>query len=423
MRITPGRLLQRFRQDPATYEDELRTLLGFSVNERGYRCIKDPILRPRNVSILDVGEAFVGRDGLRHIYEHPYGLRGGHALTQPPADWAFEEVGGGALGPSQFAGLNGWLATVDGLLGAELLEQYVPAVQVARELVDWRLDVRVQENKLIRYTAPTEPTEDLLPSQEFPAGDLGSDWVRANRMRKQGMALDIAWEAAHFDQTDSLLDAAEGIADRLALIVNRRVEMAVWGCENTHNRQGTITNTYRTSGSYINMIANEFTGTTAALDVAEQQLKQQKDPVTGLPIGVPAGPRDLIVTPAKALSAFYTANPVGTLSLGSFTDPEQRQVNNFYTAIRVPEASQFAVDLMVKYLALTATQAGNRWIWGNTKKAFQYRSAKDITTYRFTIADTPTLARRDVLMELDCSEMGSVTTLEPRFVILNHKDV
>jgi hypothetical protein len=298
MRITPGRLLQRFRQDPATYEEELRTLLGFSVNERGYRCIKDPILRPRNVSILDVGEAFVGRDGLRHIYEHPYGLRGGHALTQPPADWAFEEVGGGALGPSQFAGLNGWLATVDGLLGAELLEQYVPAVQVARELVDWRLDVRVQENKLIRYTAPTEPTEDLLPSQEF-----------------------------------------------------------------------------------------------------------------------------LIVTPAKALSAFYTANPVGTLSLGSFTDPEQRQVNNFYTAIRVPEASQFAVDLMVKYLALTATQAGNRWIWGNTKKAFQYRSAKDITTYRFTIADTPTLARRDVLMELDCSEMGSVTTLEPRFVILNHKDV
>jgi hypothetical protein len=48
--------------------------------------------------------------------------------------------------------------------------------------------------------------------------------------------------------------------------------------------------------------------------------------------------------------------------------------------------------------------------------------AKDITTYRYTLEDTAALARRDVLMELDCSEMGDVTVKEPGRWSLNIKD-
>src|SRR5262245_66641760 len=44
-------------------------------------------------------------------------------------------------------------------------------------------------------------------------------------------------------------------------------------------------------------------------------------------------------------------------------------------------------------LGLTLAQAQERWIWGSTKRAFQYRSAKDITTYRYSISDSSRLAR------------------------------
>jgi hypothetical protein len=152
---------------------------------------------------------------------------------------------------------------VDGLLGAELLERYTFAVQLARELIDWKMDVRIQEGKMIRYGATTAPADDILPGQEFPSGDLGADWVRANRMKKQAMALAVSWEAAHFDQTDSLIEAADGIADRFALVISERVEKAIWGITNTYNYKGTITNTYRTTGSYVNKITNELVSTPA----------------------------------------------------------------------------------------------------------------------------------------------------------------
>jgi hypothetical protein len=323
------------------------------------------------------------------------------------------------LGPSQFLGLNAWLATVDGLLGAELLERYTFAVQMARELIEWKMDVRIQEGKMIRYGATSAPADDILPTQEFPSGDLGADWVRANRMKKQAMALAVSWEAAHFDQTDSLIDAADAIADRFALTISERVEKAIWGVDNTYNYKGTITDTYRTTGSYINKITNELVNT-LSLDAAEQQLLAQTDPVTGLEIDTPAMNRVLISTIANRFLATRLA-VAQTVNTGALDDPERMDAPAFYQTFQVFN-SQRSVRLMVAGLGITSTQAGKRWVWGDTKGAFQYRSAKDITTYRYTLEDTAALARRDVLMELDCSEMGSVTVKEPRRVVLNIKD-
>jgi hypothetical protein len=82
MAITPGKLVKLYQADPDAYEDELQTLLGVTTDpETGYRRIQDPVIRPRSVSILDVGEAFVGREALRRIYDRRYGLAGGRART------------------------------------------------------------------------------------------------------------------------------------------------------------------------------------------------------------------------------------------------------------------------------------------------------------------------------------------------------
>src|SRR5262245_36012554 len=93
MPMTAGKLLQLYRADPNNYLDELDTLLGRTVDEEGFKCIRDPVFKPRQLSILDVGEAFVGREGLRKLYANPFGMSGGRARTSPPPEWRAEEVG------------------------------------------------------------------------------------------------------------------------------------------------------------------------------------------------------------------------------------------------------------------------------------------------------------------------------------------
>ena len=418
MGITAGKLLDLYRSNPDEYLGELDNLLGKTVDESGFRCIKDPVFKPRQLSILDLAEAFVGRDTLRRLYESgPGGLRGGRAQV------AAEEVGAGALGPSQYQAINAWLGTVDGILGAELLAKYNLATMIARELVTWKLNVRTQEGKLIRYGFPSAPTQDLQPGQEFPTGDLSADWVRANRMLKQGEVLSLTWEAMHFDQTDSIMEAVSGengLAVRFAVVIDERIQRSLWGIDNTYNYKGTVTPTYGTSGAYINKITNQLIDATGPIDVAEQQLLAQTDPSTGLEIAPPDDNRYLIVTPFKFLTASRLAAPFGE-EMGTLSSASRLQTTQFYTGIR-PFRAIRANRLMMAGLGLTLIQVQERWIWGSTKMAFEYRSAKDITTYRYSITDSPALAKRDVLMELDVSEMGSVTVREPRYVILNTKD-
>src|SRR5262245_7185568 len=349
MPMTAGKLVALWRANPEDYEAELDGLLGKTVDEEGFRCIKDPVFRPRQLSILDVGEAFVGRDALRRLYSNPYGMRGGRARTAPEVGWRFEEVGGGALGPSEFQAINVWLGTVDGLVGAELIDRYNLATMQARELVTWKLDVRVQENKLVRYGFATAPAADLQPGQEFPSGDLAADWIRANRMLKQGEALSITWEAAHFDQTDSIMDAVSGengLAVRFAVAIDERVQKAIWGIDNTYNRLGTITNTYLTSGAYVNKIDNQLLAQTTSIDAAEQALLAQTDPSTGLEVAPPEGERFLIVTPFKFLTASRLAAPFGE-EVGTLSDISRMEIDRpFYTGIKAYR-NQRAVRLMV----------------------------------------------------------------------------
>src|SRR5262245_38204555 len=278
MIMAAGRLADLYRQDPEGYESELHSLLGYSTDEEGFRCIdKGRILNPRSLSVKDLAEAFMGTDGMRRLYERgPFGLRGGRARM------VGEEVGGGALGPSEFSSLNAWLATVDGLLGGELLDKYNLATMLARELITWKMGIRIQENKQVRYGYPTEPTQDLQPGQEFPSGDLTADWIRNMRMKKQGEVLSVTWEAMHFDQTDTLMEAVggeRGLATRFAVVIDERIQRSLWGIENTYNRLGSVTNTYLASGAYSNLLTlHPLTNVTQPIDESEQALLRQTDP-------------------------------------------------------------------------------------------------------------------------------------------------
>lgn len=426
MRITAGKLAKMHKDNPDTYIDDVFEMLGYDHDEAGYKCInpQKKLFNQKQLSILDVGEAICGRETLRTLYENPWGMRGGRAKL------AGEEVGGGALGPSQFQAINAWLGTTDGLLGAELMEHYTYAIKMAREVVTWEMDVRVQENKRIRYSTPTTaPTQDLQPGQELPAGDMKGEFVRHARMKKQGESLAVTWEASHFDQTSSLMEGAGKLGDRFGITIDENVLCTLFGIGsnfNTYKYNDVNTNTYLTSGAYVNKISNQLTTEALSLDVAEQALLKQTDPATGLEIDV-RDERFLITTPFQRLTAHRLQNPMaGSLQVGSLTDADRYNTTNYITNLKV-HWSQRLVRLLTTArpdypTPLTLTQAGYRWLYGDTKRAFVYRSAKDITTYRYSITEAPQLAKRDILMEMDITEMGGSTVVEPRYATLNIKD-
>lgn len=421
MRMTAGDLVDLYEADPDNYYDELDARLGVTHDERGFKTIKSPLLNRRSLSFLDIGEAFCGKHVLRTLHERPYGMRGGRARTRLAAG---EEVGAGALGPSQFQAINAWLGTTAGLLGAELLARYEEAARIAREIVTWELNVRTQDVKLPRYSRPTLPTEDLLPKQEFPSGNLGAEFVRANRLSKQGESLAVTWEASHFDQTGDLMEAAGQLSDGIGHNVENKVMRGVFGIENTYEYNGTRTDTYRTTGSYVNKITNQLVDEDS-IDVAEQQLLAQTDPGTGRPMMF-RGPRNIITSQALALTA-QRISRMTSVEVGALSDASRFITSPTITGLN-PYISQFiqplltTSDVRFSYTAITLAQAKQRWVYGDTKGAFKYRSAKDLTTYQFTITDDPALARKDVLMEMDVSEMGSLSVIETRRAILNIKD-
>ncbi len=430
MRITAGQLANKYnamvkanpklpgRVVAEQYANEIRSELGYDVDDDGYKIInkKKQVFHQKQISILDLGEAICGRETLRKLYDN-----GPRVVS--------EEVGGGALGPSQFAAINAWLGATDGLLGAELMEHYTYAIEMARVIVKWEMDVRFQENKRIRYSIPQNaPTDDLEPGQELPSGDLRGEFVRHRRMEKQGESLGVTWEASHFDQTQSLMEAAGMMGTRFGITIDERVLRAVFGIglkANSYKYNDVNTNTYLLAGAYVNQLNNALLTEAKSLDTAEQLLLKQTDPATGLEIDV-RKERYIITVPALRLTAFRLQNPIsGSLQVGSLTADDRYNTLNYITDLKVHWSQRLPRLLSTAngadYAApLSLAQANTRWVYGDTQRAFVYRSAKDITTYRYSIAEAPQLAKRDVLMEIDVTEMGAVSVIEPRFCVLNY---
>lgn len=396
------------------YVDILSEQLGFDVKTDGEPYINKAKqrLNPRSFSIAELGHAFCGRTVMESLFNTPYGVRGGRAIMMPRMESGF----GGHIGPSHFNQINAWLATTAGMLGAVLLEAYNSQEFIGDQLVSKEENVKVDQNKLVRVSPPTNLPDELLPGQQIPLSNLAQAWVTANKTTKKGQAVAVTREAIHFDgDTGAVVQGAEDIGYQLREDKEERIVKAVAGIENTYKYNDVARNTYLTTGAYTNSISNELVDETD-LDLAEQQLLSQTDPETGRPIDV-RGTRILFTTPAKALTAAQLANATQHWIPGANAATQTAVVPPTITGIK-PLISQRLYNLLVASGVSTAN-AKKYWYWGDTTRAFKYREAWPLTTNRFSVVDSPMLALYDTVLLLIAHERGSVTTIEPRRVIRN----
>jgi hypothetical protein len=429
-RISVGGLLSLYESlgDVHQYLDALDTLLGVRTAPSGRMYRERPKINPTDYSFTDICEAFCGRKYVRTLKEAPHGLRGGRAITNPTIEQARENIGGGAMGPSQFANINAFSGTVGGLLGASMMDGYNSANFIGDRITSLKPNIRGQNQKRVRYSPVTNKPTVLKPGQEIPASNVEEDWIRDTTMERRGEAVELTREAVHWDWTDSLVESAKDIGYQFREDREERQLKAVFGVVNRYARKDVASNTYLTladAGAYVNKITNALTDENT-LDTAFQTLSNMSDPVTGKKIDVMADELFLITTPYKRA----TASRLARSTQHRFGDGANQGDANYVPKDPVleftPEWTTRAIDLMTAAapagLGLTLAQAQERWVYGNTRKAFQTIEAWPFITQTFTIGEDASLMRRGIYVMVVGEEYSEVTVLEPRYVLLNIKD-
>jgi hypothetical protein len=429
-RITVGGLLSLYESlgDVHQYLDALDTLLGVRTAPSGREYRDRPKINPTDYSFTDLCEAFCGRRYLQTLKQAPYGLRGGRAVTNPTAEQARENIGGGSLGPSQFMNINAFSGTVGGLLGASYMDGYNSANFIGDRITSLKTNIRGQNQKRVRYSPATNKPTVLKPGQEIPRSNIEEDWIRDTAMVRRGESVALTREAVHFDWTDGLVESAKDNGYQFREDREERQLKAVFGVVNFHERKGVASNTYLAAadaGAFVNKITNALVDE-ISLDNAFQTLANMTDPITGKKIDVTGDQLFLISTAYKR----GTASRLARSTQHRFGDGAAAT-----DAVYVPkdpilefthEWTTRAVDLMTPAapggLGLTQAQAQERWVYGNTRKAFQTIEAWPFITQTFTIGEDASLMRYGIFVEVIGEEYSEVTVIEPRYALLCIKD-
>ncbi len=439
MRITAGSLAKRMKAVPfKTFDKELDVLVGIKTLPNGAR-VRDreneAVLTAESHAWCDIGEAVVGREVMRKMRDMRFGTLKGGRWQGPAAEGAGE----GAMGPSQFAAINYWSETVARILEATQLVKFEEPQMSGPLLTTLRPGVVQNLGRRPRYSPPTEKTKKLQPNEPIPMGSIDAEWIDVNPVEKHGQALAIATETMLFDGNQgAAVEAVGNISYQIGWAKEDRILRSVWGIENTY-RYGaadsggasTSFNTYYDAAAaqqYVNKVTVDLLSETD-LDTVEQLFLGMKHPRTGFPINVTTK-RMLAVTPGKLMVARRLSRITSIEQGARATAPAAVETTapTWAGPIIDPMVSQRARDLMQTdfpeygWTALTAAQAGKRAVYGDPQRAFEYREARPFQSWNWNMTQDPSLALNDCFMMIVGLEQGSVTTVEPRHVVLIIKD-
>jgi len=439
-RVTAGKLAERAKKIPfAQYERELDVLLGLKTLPNGAKRIDhsvSPDLTHDTLSWADVGEAFCGRDLMKKLRDRRFGsVRGGR--------WeATEDAGAGAMGPSQFQAINYWSETTAKILEAVGLMQYEQPEFITDKITTLMPGIVQNMGRMSRYSPPTTSAKrKLAPNEPIPMGSMDAEWVDVNPVEKHGQGLAVATESMLFDgKQGEVVSAIQNISYQIGWAKEDRGLRALFGIENTYrygaaDSAGTSTtyNTYQTAAvglaNYVNVAPLIDLLTELDLDTVEQLYLAMKNPRTGYPINV-GGQRNLITMPYKTMTGRRLSRMTSIEQGPRTTAPSAVEATSTTWAGPqiIPSASQRAYDLLTTadgaygWSALTPTQAKYRFVYGDPKKAFQYREARPFQSWSWNMTQDPSLALHDCFMMVVALEQGSVTVVEPRHVVMGTKD-
>lgn len=247
----------------------------------------------------------------------------------------------------------------------------------------------------------------------YPTAGPNEEYIDIAPTIKRGLITNVTREAVEFDMTGKVLDEARDLGYSYGLELEKRGLDVVFGIINPYKRNGVATNTYLTTGAYINALASG-NGLTdwGSVQANELLFDAITDPNTGEPVMLRAAtlivPSALKRTANRILQASEVqhvdntasastirTNGANPLDTGFYGGPRYNVVSNAYVRAR--------------------TGSATKWFFGDFKRAFRryYNWDKEITQ----AADNNEMKfTRDIWARTKVSTRDVVAVIEPRCV-------
>jgi len=289
-----------------------------------------------------------------------------------------------------------------------------PTEQIFRRMCETTTTNIIQGEKIAGIGSFGDVAQVVKEGDAYPEVGLSQEWVTTPQLLKSGFIASATREAMLSDRTGLLGQRISGGAEWLALNrFKRGVNMFV-GATNSYNRNGVYTNTYLSSGPYVNAISPNPLIDYTSLETAHLQFFNNVDPNTNEPILMRPDclwcPMELEVTAERIRGGDMIR--VGDGSFGTVAT---------YSPNPVKSDFKYKFDVVASpYFKIAMTAAGvpnptARWFYGIPKKAFMWMQAWDIETV--TAGASEYLGfERDIVSRYKVGLMGQFSCYEARYV-------
>jgi len=349
-----------------------------------------------DISIRDLYEVYCGRDALDSL--DPRRKSGGRQLTEA-AD---------AVSSAAFTNITGQL------LVNKVKDEYQTQTRLTQELYQEYPTNIMQGEKIPGIGGLGDVAEVVPEGKAFPVVGVNEEWVLAPTVKKRGFEVHVTREAVVQDLTGVLLARCGNGAKYLGITNEKRALDVVTGIVNNYSRNGTATNTYLTSGAYINQQANPLVNnpTYNSIQNIDTLVSNINDPNTGEPIAFDMSGLILIVPTAlmNVAEVLISASQVRQL------DSNALGAGAVATYAPTPIGGRPFRIASSPYIA-RRSGSNTTWFAGQPKNAFYRSVVWDIEQQDITA--TAGIASRMIVAAYQVSVADEYWVYEPRYMTKN----
>ncbi|MHC4445223.1 MAG: phage major capsid protein [Planctomycetota bacterium] len=375
---------------------DLKRQIELDGPQRSVRFIREGLnqewFTPEDFSIRQLAEATVP-DGREFV-----------SLCNPSNQQTLWEAAGGMVDTATFSNITGQIVY------NKILGSYDDPGFIWPQLVD----VTRTEFSGEKIPGVGEMGDDMLrvgEGQDYPLVGLEQMYIETPETVKYGMVVPVTKEAIFFDRTNLVLQRAARVGYWAGVRREKEVIKIVCGVDNNYKKDGTSSDTYKTSGGHgvVNSITDALADWTD-INAALQKFAAMTDFMTGESIIVL--PKVLLVGYTLVPTAHYILNSTQIRGGTSNADPSYQTLSTDPTRNMAPRL-QLITSVLIESLNSSET---NDWWIGDPKKAFTLMENWGITQ-QVAPANSEWAFMRDIVQRYKVSERSVAAVTDPHFMI------
>lgn len=351
-------------------------------------------IKPHELSLRETYEGLCGPDALRAIDASRKSGGTARHLTEA-AD---------AVSSAAFTSITGQLFV------SKVKDAYETASLIGAELAETMPSTFLDGERVPGIGGLGDSADVVGEGEQFPEVGLSEEYVDFGPIKKRGFKVSVTKESIVKDRTGVLLARCGDGGRFMGLNKEKRLIDCSTGITNTYKRNGVATNTYLTSGAYINQQSNSLTAQWRCIETADLLFDGILDPTTGEPITVNG---EITVIVPRAL--YKTAEVIFGASMVRFHDGAS---STYATYAPNPVGGGRPYKVITNPYVKLRTSSATTWFYGQPKKSFVYREAWSMQSLQ--LGDTTQIAfDRDVVQQFRFDESGDAGVIEPRYMTKN----